>query len=213
MAWITILAFAISSSIDNLGVGMSYGIQKVRIPAKKNLVIATICFLFSMGGIYFGIWLFKLIPGMLPVILGGVLLLIIGLRVILLAKPKKNEPSQPIEVMEEPQGLKGILKNPEIVGGNEIKGLGWIEAIVLGVALSANALTNGIGAGLIGLSPIAISITAAVGSFFSVWIGVKIGHKVADIRIGSFTLGQFGTILSGVILVIIAVLAFSNMHK
>ncbi|MDS9471275.1 sporulation membrane protein YtaF [Sporosarcina pasteurii] len=210
MIWIAILAFAISSSIDNLGVGMSYGIQKVQISAKQNLLIATICFLFSMGGIYLGIWIFTIIPGMLPVILGAVLLFIIGIRIILLAKPKHHE--QP-EVNEQETGLKGILKNPEVVGDSGGKSIGWIESIVLGVALSANALTNGIGAGLIGLSPLAISITAAIGSFFSVWIGVKIGSKVADIRIGAFTLGQFGTLLSGVILLVIAVVAFSNIYN
>lgn len=208
MAWIIILAFAISSSIDNLGVGMSYGIQKVHIRMKQNIVIAVICFLFSMGGIYFGIWIFQIIPGMIPVMLGAILLFLIGIRVILLSKAKE---SQSIQVEEN--GLKDILKNPEVVREQNDKGLGWLESVVLGIALSANALTNGIGAGLIGLSPFAISITAAVGSFFSIWMGVKIGTKVADIRIGSFTIGQFGTLLSGVILLIIATVAILRIYQ
>lgn len=208
MIWLTILAFAIASSIDNLGVGMSYGVQKVQIQMQQNLLIAVICFLFSMGGIYFGIWVFTIIPGMLPVILGAVLLFIIGIRIILLTKPKEKR-----HVETQDTGLKGILKNPEVVGEYAEKRIGWVEAVVLGVALSANALTNGVGAGLIGLSPLAISLTAAIGSFFTVWMGVKIGSKVADVRIGSFTLGQFGALISGGILLVIAIVAIFTIYK
>lgn len=58
---------------------------------------------------------------------------------------------------------------------------------------------------LLGLSPLVISILAAIGSFITVWLGVKLGSKVADVRIGSFSVGQFGTIIiSGVMLLIIA---------
>lgn len=205
MTWLTIFAFAIASSIDNLGVGMSYGLQKVQIQMQQNFLIAVICFLFSMGGIYFGIWVFTIIPGMLPVILGAVLLFIIGIRIILLAKPQKDQ--------KQETGLKGLLKNPEEAKGYAGNRIGWLESIVLGIALSANALTNGIGAGLIGLSPLAISLTAAAGSFFTVWLGVKIGTRVADIKIGSFTIGQFGTIISGGILLIIAVAAMMTIYQ
>lgn len=206
MAWIMILAFAISSSIDNLGVGMSYGIQKVPIQMKQNILIAVICFLFSLCGIYFGIWIYKIIPGIFPIILGAILLFIIGIRVVLLAKAKDGQSPK-----VEENGLKGIWKNPEVV--SEQKGIGWLESVVLGIALSANALTNGIGAGLIGLSPFSISITAAFGSLFSVWIGVKIGSKMADIRIGSFSIGQFGTLLSGLILLGIATVAIYKIYQ
>lgn len=207
MNWFIILAFAISSSIDNLGVGMSYGLQKINIQVRQNLLIAVICFLFSMGGIYFGIWIFNRIPGMLPVILGAGLLMIIGIRIILLAKPNAEKTSTKQET-----GLKGLFKNPELLGEAHTKKIGTIESIVLGIALSANALTNGVGAGLIGLSPLAISVTAAIGSYFSIWIGVKMGYKVAHIRIGSFTFGQFGTLLSGVILLVIAFIAFYELY-
>ena len=86
--------------------------------------------------------------------------------------------------------------------------IGWGEAVFLGVALSANALTNGLGAGLLGFSPLAISLTAAIGSYICVWAGVKLGYKLSAVRIGKFTVGQFGTVLSGVIILVIAFTAF-----
>jgi len=203
--WLIILAFTFSSSIDNLGVGLSYGVRKINVAFGKNLLIAIICFLMSMGGITFGVWLSTILPGMLPVIIGALLLFIIGIRIILLAKPQ-NEMDSNNEM--QPKNVQDILRNPEEAHFKKSGEIGWGESVLLGVALSANALTNGVGAGLLGLSPLIISITAAIGSFITVWMGVKLGSKVADVRVGTFTVGQFGTIISGVILLIIAFLAF-----
>lgn len=186
MMWLTILGFAVSSSIDNLGVGISYGIRGMRIGLLANLLIAGICFLFSEAGILFGRWLSMILPGIFPILVGAFLLVIIGIRIILLAMPRKNGEVQDTTAPPKPKDVK----------------LG--EAVLLGIALSANALTNGLGAGLLGFSPLAISVSAAIGSFLTVWAGVALGGKVANIRIGKFTLGQFGTLISGVLLLVIA---------
>lgn len=209
MSWLIILAFAVSSSIDNLGVGISYGIRKIRIRLSANLLIALICFLMSGAGITFGLWLSKVLPGMFPVIIGAFLLIIIGIRIMLLAVPRKNDDSNRKNDYDQPlNSIEGILKNPELADKDKSGDISWWEAGVLGVALSANALTNGLGAGLLGFSALAISLTAAIGSFISVWAGVKLGAKLADVRIGKFTLGQFGTLLSGVIILVIAINSF-----
>ncbi|MGB9678791.1 MAG: sporulation membrane protein YtaF [Thermoanaerobacteraceae bacterium] len=203
MKWLIILGFALSSSIDNFGVGITYGIRNIKIGLFSNSIIAIIAFLFSISGIVFGKWLNHNLPGSLPVIVGSFLLFIIGIRIILLAVPRKNKKSFNENKLNT-SSIKDILENPEIVDLDKSGEIGIAEAILLGVALSANALTNGLGAGLLGFSPFLISFTTAVGSFISVWGGVKFGSKVANIKIGSFTIGQFGTILSGIILLIIA---------
>lgn len=204
MNWLVILAFALSSSIDNLGVGISYGIRGIRIGIRANLIIAVICFLFSEAGILCGKWLSSVIPGIFPVLVGAFLLIIIGIRIILLAAPNKNKVHLDKEIPKDMMNVKTILQNPETADIDQSGEIGLKESCILGIALSANAVTNGLSAGLFGLSPLAISLTAAAGSFLMVWIGVVLGSKVADIRIGSFTLGQFGTIISGIILLVIA---------
>ncbi|MED3802339.1 sporulation membrane protein YtaF [Lysinibacillus xylanilyticus] len=208
MTWLIIFTF--SSSIDNLGVGLSYGIRKINVRFDKNILISVICFIMSMAGITFGVWLSIILPGILPVVIGAVLLCIIGIRIILLAKPRKQETSivDRKNEMQSNNNVQDILRNPEEAHFNKSGEIGWGEAVLLGIALAANALTNGVGAGLLGLSPLVISILAAIGSFITVWLGVKLGSKVADVRIGSFTVGQFGTIISGVMLLIIAFAAF-----
>lgn len=204
--WLLILGFAISSSVDNLGVGICYGIRNIRVGILSNLLIAVICLLFSEAGILFGNWISTVLPGILPVVVGSFLLFIIGVRIILLTLPRKNQPSNKLVCDNEQQTriIKEILDNPEIADADKSGEIGVGEAFILGIALSANALTNGLGAGLLGLSPHAISITAAIGSFLSIWAGVSLGHRVADVRIGSFTLGESSTILSGIILLAIA---------
>lgn len=202
MGWLLVLGFAVSSSLDNLGVGISYGIRGIRISPAANTLIAVVCFLFSFVGIWFGRWISSLIPGALPVVLSALILFVIGIRIVLLAAPRKRQEAGRSD--SGGKGLAAILRHPERVdldGSNDI-GIG--EALILGVALSANALTNGLSAGLLGLSPLAISLTAAIGSYLTVWLGVWTGRKAAHVRIGSYTLGQFGTLVSGVILLLIA---------
>ncbi|MED3879904.1 manganese efflux pump [Priestia megaterium] len=188
MEWLFILGFALSSSIDNFGVGISYGVRKVRIKWLSNLLIAAICFLFSMVGITFGRWISTILPGVFHVIVAVVLLTLIGIRIILLVVSQRNNGSDELDSS----------------GQENVRYIGWIESIVLGVALSANALTNGLGAGLLGLSPLAISLTSAFGSFITVWLGVMVGKKAANVQIGKFTLSQFGTLISGITILIVA---------
>ncbi|MDP1512664.1 sporulation membrane protein YtaF [Paenibacillus ottowii] len=208
VTWILIFGLAVLSSLDNLGVGISYGIRRIRINHVSNLIIAVICFILSMPGIISGQWLAEVLPGILPVLIGTLLLFIVGARIILLAVPrKKQKPSQNSEEAGEAASsgsLEEVLQNPETVDKDKSSSIGTLEAAVLGIALAANAVTNGIGAGMMGLSPIAISLTAAGGSYITVWLGVTLGKKMLSIRIGSFTLRQFSTLLSGIIIILIA---------
>ncbi|MBB6670718.1 sporulation membrane protein YtaF [Cohnella nanjingensis] len=204
MTWLLILGFTVSSSLDNLGVGISYGIRKIRIGFVSNLLIAAVCFAFSYAGIWFGKWISAVLPGILPVLLGTFILFVIGIRIILLAMPRRRQAVSAPEPEPDAKGLSGILRHPERADRDRSNHIGIAESLILGVALSANALTNGLSAGLLGLSPFMISLMAAVGSFLTVWLGVWLGAKVANVRIGSFTLGQFGTLVSGIILMLIA---------
>lgn len=205
-SWLIIVALTFSSSIDNLGVGLSYGIRHIRIKLFSNLVIASICFLFSVCGIYSGMWISKILPGIFPVVLGAFILIIIGIRIMLLAVPRKNQSTNEGD-KAEPGSIKSVMKDPARADLDSSKNIGFLESIVLGIALSANALTNGVGAGLLGFSPLLISVLAAIGSFVCVWAGVVLGIKLAHVRIGKFTVGQFGTLISGILLLLVALLA------
>ncbi|WP_040950898.1 sporulation membrane protein YtaF [Gorillibacterium massiliense] len=202
MAWLLIAGFTLSSSLDNLGVGITYGIRKIRVGFASNLLISIVCFLFSFSGILFGKWISAVLPGTLPDMLGAFMLLVIGFRILLLAVPRRQQNGT--KSNSNPNGITSTLKNPETADLDKSNDIGWFESIILGVALSANALINGLSAGMLGFSPLVLSLTSAIGSFLTIWLGVWIGGKAAHIRIGSFTLGQFGTLISGILLLLIA---------
>ncbi len=205
MNWFFVIALAISSSIDNLAVGVSYGVRDIRIPLAANLLIAAICFIFSELGILLGQSIATLLPGKLPDLVGAILLLLIGLRILLLALPRQSrrqEPDRPAT------GWRGLLRQAETLMAGEAGEIGITESIILGIALSANALTNALGAGLLGMPPFAISLAAAIGSFVTVAVGVALGFRLAHIRIGEHSIGRFGTFISGIVLIGLAVKTF-----
>ncbi|MDR1542281.1 MAG: sporulation membrane protein YtaF [Clostridiales bacterium] len=205
MAWLIILGLAASSSLDNLGVGISYGIRSIRVSFSSNLLISGVCLVFSYFGIVSGRWISGILPGVFPLIASALLLAAIGLRIIIMAAPGKSALTLK---KERSLGISSILQNPELADMDKSKHISTIEALVLGAALSANALTNGLSAGLIGFSPLAISIAASTGSFITLWAGVKAGKKFANVHIGSFELGQFGALISGALLIMIAIRNF-----
>jgi len=204
--WITVLFLAFSSSIDNFGVGITYGIRGIKVGLLANLIISIIAFIFSEAGIVSGKYLSKVFPGTLSNVIGAFFLLVIGLRIVLLTFPRKdkktivNEDDEPVSKI-----VTNYLSSPEKADVDHSGDISSFEAIILGTAVSMNALTNGLGVGLIGLSPFAISIAASIFSFLAIWLGVLLGKKVANVKIGGWSLGQFSSIISGIILVLIAI--------
>lgn len=198
--WLVVLGFAVASSVDNFGVGLSYGIRNIKISKSANGVIALICFLFSIASTYLGNWLSLVLPGILPIIVGALFIFFIGLRIVLLVPQQSAEQNE-----AESNKLDNLLKHPELADTDLSGEISMREAMLLGIALSLNALTNGLGAGLLECTAVTLSLTTAAGSFLSLWAGAKLGKKVANTKIGSFNLGDFSTLLSGIILILIAV--------
>ncbi|MCL1917678.1 MAG: hypothetical protein FWG14_05110 [Peptococcaceae bacterium] len=244
--WLFVTALIISSNLDNVGVSLSYGIRNIRIGAFSNLLIAVICFVFSACGIYAGMWISEILPGILPGLLGSFILIIIGIRLIFLGIPRKGKDPQITQALGEfecnkkvnsPYSIhkdihsihrdihKGIhqdINSPishninrpishdiqQDISNTPSCTLGLLEALLLGIALSANALTNGVGAGLLGFPPLLISLLTAVASFITILVGTACGLKLSKVQIGKFNLGQFGTVISGCLLMVIAVSIF-----
>ncbi|BCP54554.1 hypothetical protein K32_31710 [Kaistia sp. 32K] len=204
MDWFFIIALAAASSIDNFAVGLSYGVRGIRIHLGSNLIIAGVCFVLSLAGILFGKWIGDVLPGSTPDIVGSVLLFVIGVRILLLVLPRKT----PAPTTKPATGLRRLsdwLSRAIAVDGGKI---GPVEALILGIALSANALANAVGAGLLQMPLLAIALSASVGSLLTISLGVALGLRATKISIGRFDLARFGTLLSGLILVCLAVAQF-----
>lgn len=201
MDWFFIVALAFASSIDNLAAGLSYGVRGIRIGLGANLIIAAICFAFSEAGILFGQWVGEVLPGNLPDIVGAVLLFLIGIRILLLVLPRAKDEG-PVAPDSSRRTVAGWFARVLAVESGRI---GLIEALLLGIALSANALANAVGAGLLHMPSLAIALSASIGSLLTISVGVALGLRAMQISIGRFDLGRFGTLVSGVILVGLAI--------
>ncbi|WP_290590454.1 sporulation membrane protein YtaF [Alicyclobacillus sp.] len=192
-----VLGFSVSSSLDNFGVGISYGVNQIRIGRAANLLIAAIAFAFSMVGMAFGSYMTHVVPGPASTLLGALLILIIGLRIVLIATAQRRR--------QQNTGITRYVDHPEEADMDHSGEISLWEAAGLGVAVSANALTNGLGAGVMHLPMLVISGLTAVFSYLAIASGVRLGERVAHVRIGRLSLGEFGTVISGVILLMIAV--------
>lgn len=205
VACLTAIMFSISSSIDNFGVGITYGIRSIRIGFLANFIISIIAFVFSITGIYGGHFFSRVFPGSMSDIIASIFLVLIGIRIIFLSLPQKKKiVSVELKGESEKSHMTEYLSLPEKADLNRSGNINPIEATVLGVAVSMNALTNGLGAGLIGLSPVVISFSTAIFSYLSISFGVSLGKKVSNVKIGKFTIGQLSTLISGLILLLIA---------
>ncbi|WP_232375584.1 manganese efflux pump [Mesorhizobium comanense] len=194
-----IIGLAIASNIDNLAVGMSYGVRGVRIGLFANLIITAICFAFSEIGMISGAWIGGILPGNLPDYVAAGLLLAIGVRVLFLALPAAgDEAASP----EDGHPLASWFSRALAVKGDRV---GPFEAAILGVALSANALANSVSAGLLNMSPTVVACSISIGSFLTIVVGVALGRHAARIRLGRMDIGRLGTLASGAILVVLAI--------
>ncbi|UVK49459.1 manganese efflux pump (plasmid) [Mesorhizobium sp. AR07] len=199
MHWYFIIGLAVASNIDNLAVGMSYGVRGIRIGFFANLVIAAICFAFSEVGMVFGEWIGQVLPGDLPDIAGAGLLLLIGVRVLFMALSATHERANS---PNDGHPIANWFARALAVKGDKV---GPFEAVVLGVALSANALANAVSAGILNMAPTVVASAASIGSFLTIVAGVALGRHAAQIRVGRLDIGRFGTLASGIILVALAI--------
>ncbi|AET69069.1 putative sporulation protein YtaF [Desulfosporosinus orientis DSM 765] len=173
------ILMAVALSLDGFGVGLAYGLRRIRIPI-NSLIAISMCTVLAMGiSMLFGGWVtiwLKLIPAR---ILGASILLALGLFQLGKVLWNRNEKSLPEAVpamaaappnlVLEPVfrfqlrffGLViQVLKTPDIA---DVDGSGVIslkESILLGCALAVDAFAGGIGAAMAGMTLSVIGIVA-----------------------------------------------------
>ncbi|WP_147532592.1 sporulation membrane protein YtaF [Bacillus marasmi] len=203
-----LLAFAVS--LDSFSVGLTYGLRKVRIPLKSILIISgcsAVVLFFSMS---IGHFLERLFSTKLAESLGGFILILLGAWVLFqFFRPEKvTEPTE-IESTIINFEIKSlgvviqILKKPLSADFDQSGVITGIEAFMLGLALSLDAMGAGIGAAMLGFSPLILTVSVTVMSFLFVFMGMRLGgifSKYEWIQKFSF--------IPGVILIIIGMYKF-----
>lgn len=158
-----IIILAVSLSLDALAVGISYGIRRIRIPLFPKIVICFFSMAYSGASLALGSTISRFLPHAISKYAGVGILGAMGIWVIIQALLNGHENK----------------KNPF---EGDLDGSGVIdpaEALLLGFALSIDAIGVGIGSGMAGMR--SLLIPAAVGVFQLVFLysGSLIGGKFA----------------------------------
>lgn len=200
-----ILAFALS--LDSFSVGFTYGLRKMVMPLKSVLIIASCSAISLMVAVSIGHGLERVLSPSITASLGGCILIGLGAWVLYqFFRPEKEK-----EIVKHEKTIVNfeirslglainILRKPMSADFDQSGTITGIEAFMLGFALSLDSFGAGIGAAMLGFSPIYLAITVAIMSSLFVLMGIKFGsfcHK--------FDWVQKLTFLPGILLIIIGI--------
>jgi putative sporulation protein YtaF len=205
MQIITLAIFiAIAANLDNLGVGIAYGMQKIKISHMANTIIAVISFITTWLSAQIGKNISLYLSTDIASIIGVALLFSVGIWVLVqpvIAAIKMKQSIMDLQLFGTRLyiGPAEILNNPEKVDIDDSKDICPWEALLLGIALSINAIASGFDAGTTGLSPLLIATIVAIISFLTISMGCDWGRKYASAQ-----LGKYATAFSGILLILLA---------
>jgi putative sporulation protein YtaF len=201
---LSLLLLALAVSLDGFGVGVTYGLRKIRIPWSSVLIIACCSGLVLLLSMKLGAWAAGYLSPAWAKGLGAFILISIGCWAMLQVLRQRDDQDDSAEgsnltlhVDPQVQPLRAshtvmqieikrlglviqILKKPQLA---DLDGSGTItsgEAVWLGTALSLDAFGAGIGAGFIGFSPVWTALAVALSSGAFMLAGFRVGFKYAD---------------------------------
>jgi putative Mn2+ efflux pump MntP len=181
------ILLAFSSNIDNLGVGIAYGIMTRRILLSHNILIGVVSGTGTLLSMVAGEWVNNYMSENAANILGSGILILIGLYSIYRAVAEGQKK------LERDESL--LNDKPDVVQKR--------EAYALALSLTINNLGGGLGAGI---SHVPIPLTTLLTMILSVAAiaaGYKLGESSTDI-IPKLWLG----VASGLIITILGVYEF-----
>lgn len=191
MSWY-ILIFALALSLDGLGVGISYGMRKIKIPRISLIIICLASSTTIIISMLAGKMLASILSIKLAELLGGIVLIIMGSWLLLQAwaklletKEKNIQKPFPIFKFSIPSlGLAiEILKEPSLADIDNSGVISIKESLVLGSALAMDALGAGIGVAMLGFNPLATAITVGICEYFLINLGLFIGSNYSSLKV------------------------------
>jgi putative sporulation protein YtaF len=200
---LSLLMLAFAVSLDGFGVGVMYGLRKIRIPFLSVAIIACCSGVVIFASMQIGVYISRLLAPHYARSAGGVILIGIGLWALYQLYRQKEDDSASVETGqnvasgEELQAsakkqllnieLKRlglviqILRTPSIADVDRSGNISASEAALLGLALSLDAFGAGIGAALIGFPPLLTSAVIALASGIFLATGLRIGFIYSEL--------------------------------
>ncbi|ACT00197.1 sporulation membrane protein YtaF [Paenibacillus sp. JDR-2] len=226
-ASLLVLAFAVS--VDGFGVGVTYGLRRIRIPLLSVVIIACCSGLVIFLSMIVGSWITGYLSPFVAKLIGAVVLVGIGTWALLQLRRSGREAgaaegqaegdadhsagsdqeqidrTHPVLVVIVELKRLGlviqILRTPQAADVDKSGTISATEALMLGVALSFDAFGAGIGAAMIGLSPLLTPIMIAAASALFLLGGMRFGFRFSNWK-GMRAI----SVLPGILLIIIGIL-------
>lgn len=210
MDWLFLLMLGLGANLDNLGVGVAYGIRRIHVDWKANAIIAGIALAATAGAGLIGHALGTAMNVHTANRIGAGILLLVGLWVGVTtwldrAVPSPAPGNQPQRLLRIPLGLPGfwleILRDPQKADVDRTGTIDPGEAVLLGIALCLNNLGIGLGGGLAGHATLPMAALTAAGS----WITISVGDWLGRVA-GSRWLGRGASYAACALLLVLAIL-------
>ncbi|WP_256760327.1 sporulation membrane protein YtaF [Cohnella sp. WQ 127256] len=206
VASLLLLSFAVS--LDGFGVGITYGVRKIKIPVSSIFIISLCSGLIILLSMMVGVALSGWIPPQGASAVGSIILIGIG-TVALIQFMRSGEQegrdrlspdgeSGTIQTMEEEESHSAvpvvkmelkvfgfiiqILRTPSAADRDRSGTISAGEAFFLGAALSLDAFGAGIGAALVGFPPLLTALLIAASSGLFLWSGTRVGFLASGWR-------------------------------
>lgn len=193
MLWFAAVLIAFTSNLDNLGVGVTFGIQSIRISTMSNIIIASITMLGTGLAMVLGRIVACAIPASVIDVVGGLVIIGIGVLTVMNAVHALRPMASVAQVLSLNRSSRALHALFDIESRSAIS---TREVILLGIALTCNNVATGVGAGASGISPLVTAILSGVFSLLCVgggcWLGATAGARL---------IGRFAPLLAGITLV------------
>ncbi|MDU2893507.1 MAG: sporulation membrane protein YtaF [Clostridium butyricum] len=201
--FLSALLYSLSSNLDNLVIGIAYGVKKIKIGLISNLIIATVTSIGTLISMSVGKFISDFLPTSLTNMLGAVIIMLLGLyfliQSILKLIPKSYSNSLALKNVDE------IMDYAEKSDSDNSGTLNIKEAFVVSLGLMLNNLGTGLAASITGVNVSITVICTFILSIALLMLGKSIGHNV----LGSIC-GKYAPLISGVLLIILGIFELIN---
>lgn len=197
------LLYSLSSNLDNLVIGIAYGVKKIKIGLISNLIIATVTSIGTLISMSVGKFISGFLPTSLTNMLGAVIIMLLGLyfliQSILKLIPKSYSNSLALKNVDE------IMDYAEKSDSDNSGTLNIKEAFVVSLGLMLNNLGTGLAASITGVNVSITVICTFILSIALLMLGKSIGHNILG-----FICGKYAPLISGVLLIILGIFELIN---
>ncbi|GGE76834.1 putative sporulation protein YtaF [Priestia taiwanensis] len=206
--YVSLLLLACALSLDSCSVGFTYGLRKVHIPL-KSIIVISICsaavLVLAMGVGYAAA---TFVSPEVATKIGGVVLIAIGVWVLIQFFKSDQSVDEPLVEQKTLVNVEikwlgiviHILRKPTVADIDKSGTITGIEALLLGISLSLDSFGAGIGASLLGYSPLLMALFITVMGSSFLLIGMRMGKALSSMR-----WLQRLTFLPGILLIIIGI--------